>query len=102
METNFNLNDFIAMFKQLIVALIRGIRDALIQYLVDELMKLLSDIAAAVAVKISTEQALYYARLIKRLIYCLKRKDQTFDWQMDEVNHADIIQENEEPKNAEC
>ena len=102
METNFNLNDFIAMFKQLIVALIRGIRDALIQYLVDELMKLLSDIAAAVAVKISTEQALYYARLIKRLIDCLKRKDQTFDWQMDEVNHADIIQENEEPKNAEC
>lgn len=102
METNFNLNDFIAMFKQLIVALIRSVRDALLQYLMDELMKLLSDIAAAVAVKISTEQALYYARLIKRIYECIKRKEQTLDWQMDEVNHADIIQENEEPKNAEC
>lgn len=102
-ETNFNLQDFIAMFKQLIAALIRAVRDALIQYLVDELMKLLADLASSVAAKLTIEQAAYYARLIKRLIDCFRKRDgNVLDWQMDEVNHADIIQEEEQPKNAEC
>lgn len=103
-ETNFNLQDFIAQFRQLIASLIRSIRDSLIQYLVDELMKYLSDIAKQISVKLTIEQAAYYARLIKRLIECFKRKDTTptLGWTMDEVNHADILQEEETPKNSDC
>ena len=103
-ETNFNLQDFIAMFKQLIASIIRSVRDQLIQYLVNELMKLLSDLASDVAAKMAVEQAAYYARLIKRLIDCFSRKrdNRILDFNIDRVEHADIIQEEEQPKNAEC
>ena len=102
-ETNFNLQDFIAMFKQLIASLIRAVRDQLIQYLVKELMKLLSDLASAVAAKIAVEQAEYYIRLIKRLIDCFRKRDKNiYDFNIDTVEHADIIQEEEQPKNADC
>lgn len=103
-ETNFNLQDFIAMFKQLIASIIRSVRDQLIQYLVNELMKLLSDLASTVATKMAVEQAAYYARLIKRLIDCFSRKrdNRTLDFNIDRVEHADIIQEEEQPKNTEC
>ena len=103
-ETNFNLKDFIAMFKQLIASLIRAVRDALIQYLLDELLKLLSSLAASVSAKIAIEQAEYYTRLIKKLIDCFRRDrgSSSYDFSIDQVNHADIIQEEEQPKNAEC
>lgn len=101
-ETNFNLQDFIAMFKQLIASLIRSIRDMLIQYLMEELMKILSQLATDLAARISIEQAMYYARLIKRLIDCFRKRNNTLDWTMDIVEHADIVSSDEEPKNAEC
>ena len=102
-ETNFNLQDFIAMFKQLIASIIRAIRDRLIQYLLDELMKILSSLATDVAEIIVVEQSAYYIRLIKRLIDCFRKRDKTtLDFNIDEVNHADIVQEEEQPKNAEC
>ena len=101
-ETNFNLQDFMAMFKQLIASIIRAIRDQLIQYLLNELMKLLATLASDVAARIAIEQAAYYARLIKRLIDCFRKRSNTLDFNIDTVEHADIIQEEEQPKNAEC
>ena len=102
-ETNFNLQDFMAMFKQLIASLIRAVRDQLIQYLLNELMKLLATLASDVAARIAIEQAAYYARLIKRLIDCFRKRDNNvYDFSIDDVRHADIIQEEEQPKNAEC
>ena len=102
-ETNFNLQDFMAMFKQLIASLIRAVRDQLIQYLLNELMKLLATLASDVAARIAIEQAAYYARLIKRLIDCFRKRDNSvYDFNIDTVEHADIIQEEEQPKNAEC
>lgn len=102
-ETNFNLQDFMAMFKQLIASLIRAVRDQLIQYLLNELMKLLTTLASDVAARIAIEQAAYYARLIKRLIDCFRKRDNNvYDFSIDDVQHADIIQEEEQPKNAEC
>jgi len=102
-ETNFNLQDFMAMFKQLIASLIRAVRDQLIQYLLNELMKLLATLASDVAARIAIEQAAYYARLIKRLIDCFRKRDNNvYDFSIDDVQHADIIQEEEQPKNAEC
>ena len=102
-ETNFNLQDFMAMFKQLIASLIRAVRDQLIQYLLNELMKLLATLASDVAARIAIEQAAYYARLIKRLIDCFRKRDNNvYDFSIDTFEHADIIQEEEQPKNAEC
>ena len=101
-QTNFNINDFIEMHRQLIVQILRAVRDALIQYLVDELMKILADLAKEVAVKLTIEQAQYYMRLIRKLIDCFRRKRGTLDFNVDNVDYADILQEEEEPKEDEC
>lgn len=101
-DTNFNLEGFIGQFKQLIASLIRTIRDQLLKYLVDELMKILGNIATEITVKIGIEQAQYYNRLMKKIIDCFKRKGTTLDFTIDRVEHADIITEEQTPKNAEC
>ncbi len=101
-QTNFSLNDFIDMHRQMIVQILRAVRDAIVQYLVDELMKILADLAKEVAVKLTVEQAQYYMRLIKRLIDCFKRNRNTLDFNVDDVNYADILQEAEEPINKDC
>lgn len=101
-DTNFNLEGFIGQFKQLIASLIRTIRDQLIKYLVDELMKILGNIATEIAVKIGIEQAQYYYRLMKKIIDRFKRKGTTLDFTIDSVEHADIITEEQTPKNVEC
>ena len=89
--TNFSLEGFINQYTQLITKLLRTVRDQLIQYLMKQLMDLLASIAEQIAVKITVEQARYYAELIKRCIACFRRfKGQISDWTMDNVQHADI------------
>lgn len=89
--TSFSLEGFINQYTQLITNLLRMVRDQLIQYLMKELMGLLAQIAQQIAVKITVEQARYYAELIKRCIACFRRfKGQISDWTMDNVQHADI------------
>lgn len=103
MNTNYNLQDSIAMFKQLLTSLIRSIRDELLKCLLDELLKILAKLAAEVSSKIAVEQAYYYSRLIKKLIDCFKKnKSGDLDFEIDDVNHADIVQEEEQPKNYDC
>ena len=101
-DTNFNLEGFIGQFKQLIASEIRTIRDRLINYLVVNLKPILDNIATEITVKIGLEQAQYYYRLMKKIIDCFKRKGTTLDFTIDSVEHADIITEEQTPKNAEC
>lgn len=101
-ETNFNLEEFLGQYKQLIADLIRAIRDQLLEYLQRELMMIIGDLVKELTVKLSLEQAEYYARLIKKLIDCFKRKKNTLDFNLDNVDYADILPSEEEPKNNEC
>ena len=101
---SFDLKGFIDMFKNLIVQILREIRDQLIKFLVNELMKIIGTIAKEIAVKIGLEQAQYYARLIKRCIECFKSKGTRLDWEMDKVDYADILDDDSdtEEDKAEC
>lgn len=101
-ETNFNLEQFLGSYKQMLASIIRAIRDMLIEYLVRELMKIVGELVNEVAAKINIEQAQYYARLIKKLIECFRNRGNTYDWQMDNVDYADIYEEESEPTNSEC
>ena len=101
-ETNFSLEQFIGNFKQMIVGLIRLLRDEILKYVVNELKKILGDIAVEIATKIGVEQAEYYAKLLKKLIECFKRKGGSLDFNVDNVNHADIIGEEVTEKVREC
>ena len=101
-ESNFNLEGFLGQYKQLIADLIRSIRDQLLEYLQRELMMIIGDLVKELTIKLSLEQAEYYARLIKKLIDCFKRKKNTLDFNLDNVDYADILPSEEEPKNNEC
>lgn len=102
-ETNFDLEGFIGQYKQLIVDLIRSIRDQLLNYLLKEIMIIIGDLVKELTLRLGIEQARYYARLIKQLISCFKRYGKEADFDIDNVDYADILpQEQEEPKNNEC
>lgn len=102
-DTNFSLKDFISQFKQLITSLIRAIRDALIQYLVDQLMAVIADLASSVAVKIAVEQSKYYVELLTALIACFKSSSSTeYGFDLDVIQHADIIEETETSTSSGC
>lgn len=102
-ESNFNLEEFLGQYKQLIADLIRSIRDQLLEYLQRELMIIIGDLVKELTVKLSLEQAEYYARLIKKLIASFKRQRSGLDFNIDNVDYADILpSEEEEPKNNDC
>lgn len=102
-ETNFDLECFIGQYKQLIADLIRSIRDQLLDYLMREIMIIIGDLVKEITIKLSVEQARYYARLIKRLIGCFRKHGRSLDFNVDNVDYADILpEEQEEPKNNEC
>ena len=102
-ETNFDLEGFIGQYKQLIADLIRSIRDQLLEYLMREIMIIIGDLVKELTIKLSVEQARYYARLIKKLIDCFRKRGRNLDFNIDNVDYADILpSEEEEPKNNEC
>lgn len=101
-QTNFDLEGFIDQYRQLIADLIRSVRDQLIDYLLREIMIIIGDLVKEITIKLSVEQARYYARLIKKLIDCFKRHGKGLDFNIDNVDYADILDTEEEPKNDEC
>lgn len=101
-ETNFDLECFIGQYKQLIADLIRSIRDQLLDYLMREIMIIIGDLVKEITIKLSVEQARYYARLIKRLIDCFRKHGRSLDFNVDNVDYSDVYKEQEEPKNNEC
>lgn len=101
-DVNFNLEGFIEKFKRLITSLLRAIRDYLINYLVDKLMSILSDLVKEIAIRMNIEQAQYYARLLKKLIDCIKSKGNGMDFNIDNVDYADIYQQEAENNTDKC
>ena len=102
-QTNFDLEGFIDQYRQLIADLIRLVRDQLIEYLMREIMIIIGDLVREITIKLSIEQARYYARLIKKLIECFRSHGKDLDFNVDNVNYADILPtEEEQPKNDEC
>lgn len=103
-DTNFNLEGFITQFQQLLVEMIRKIRDELLSYFTEQLMKLLGDMASQIALKLSVEQAQYYVELIRKLIACFKSSggNGDSDFTIDNVDYADITEQTTESKNNEC
>lgn len=101
---DFNLREFIEMYRQLLTDLIRAVRDMIIRYCVSYLKKLLLKLAQEVGIKLTREQVEFYYSLLMQCIACynlFKNRD-AIDWNMGAVT-ADIIpEESEEPKNTGC
>lgn len=105
-STNYSLKDFIDIYKQMLVSLIRSIRDQLLKYLMAELLKTLGTLAAEIGSVLRAEQAAYFMTLIRLLLAAFRKHKNTIDWTQDDVDYADIYPDEEgeetESTNAEC
>jgi len=105
-ETNFNLTEFLAQYKQLIADIIRLIRDQILKFFQDALMDLLNSLKEQLASLLNLEQVKYWERLLQQLINAFNKFKQlhaVIDFNTDNVDYADILPDNEEqPKNADC
>lgn len=103
LQSNFSLSDFIDMHRKLIVDCIRAIRDQIISFIVKELMKIIGSLAEQLALSYAIEQAEYYRALMRNLIECFRRNRGILDFNIDNVDYADIYQEDlGEPRNDNC
>jgi hypothetical protein len=102
MNSNFSLQDFLDMHRQLLIECIRQIRDKLIGYIVAELMKIISELALGVMAKYTIEQVEYYRYLLRRLIECFRDNRGILDFNIDNVDYADILDDNGEARNDNC
>lgn len=101
-DTNFNLQEFIGKYKQMLADVLRQIRDQLLTFLTNELRKILEKIAVEAAIKMTIEQMEYYNELIRKIIECFKNKNNGLDFVIDKIDHADIISEEVTEKKKEC
>lgn len=97
-----DIKSFLAMAKNLLVQIIRNIRDLIIKFLLDYLKELLQPLIEELSAKMVVESVQYYKTLIQQLIKACRLKRQTVDWTMDDVDYADIIQTETEPIINEC
>lgn len=90
---DFDVAGFIEANKNMLVDIIRSIRDIILDYLKNELMKVLNNIVKQIAQKISLEQFEYYRRLLMQCIAAFGRLKNNTAWNMADVNYADILQD---------
>lgn len=101
-NTNSDMKQFLSQYKTFVATIVRSVRDEVLRHLVNELMKFLNEIIQQVADKLSQEQMKYYKDLIDRLIQCFRDNSRNLNFDVDDVNYADIIQEEVEQKNNDC
>lgn len=104
-SVNFSLKDFIQMYRQMLVDLIRKVRDEILKFFIKHIRKILLDLAKRVSVDLTREQVEFYIDLLQQCIACyrlFKFGRQVNDWELGVVT-ADIVnEEGDSPKNAEC
>ena len=101
-ETNLTLAEIIANYKNLLVGLIRMLRDNLLTYLHNEIMKIIGDLIKEISLKLSTEQLTYYYNILKRCIDCFRMKRQLVGFTLEQVDYADIYPQQQSTPTSQC
>lgn len=101
-ETSLTIEQFIGNYRQLFVNIVRAIRDEILEFFVTELKKQIEKLADDVRVLLTNEQAKYYTRLIMKIIECFRSHGDEYDFNIDDVDYADIITEEAQPLNSDC
>lgn len=97
-----DIKSFISYSKNMIVQIIRTVRDLIIKFLLDYLKELLQPIIEELSAKMVVESVQYYKTLISQLIKYCNLKRGTNDWDMDNVDYADITNQESQPIINEC
>lgn len=98
-----DIKSFMAMSKNMLIQIIRMIRDLIIKFLLDYLMELLKPLIEMLSAKMVVESVQYYKTLIEQLIKaCRLRRGTNQDFSIDSVDYADILQTESQPIINEC
>lgn len=98
-----DVKSFINMAKNMIVQIVRNIRDLIIKFLLDYLKELITPLVEELSARMIIESVQYYKTLLQQLIKaCRLKRSGTLDWNMDDVDYADILPTESEPIINEC
>lgn len=91
MDDDFSMSDFLSKHRSLFAAMVKGVRDLILNFIYDQLKQLIIDLAVGEAKLLAQEQAEMYKRLLRQCIECLNRwRGRGEDFQLDNVDYADI------------
>lgn len=91
LNTHFDIASFINHYKQILVAIIRDVRDQLIKMFTEIIMEIVKDLIKELTAVMAMEQIQYYKKLIESCMECVKIMMRSNDWTMAKVDYADII-----------
>lgn len=97
LNTHFDIMTFINSYKQILIAIIRDVRDQLIKIFTEKVMEIFKDMIKELGYKMVMEQIQYYKNLITKCIGCINVSMRSNDWSMAPVDYADIVDEEEQP-----
>lgn len=100
-EPNFDLSKFLQQFSEMLVDIVKTVRDNILEYFKNEMMDILSNLTKKLAIKLTVEQYQYYIDLLSHCTDCFRLHRNELDWAQDDVNYADITELNQE-LNQEC
>ena len=89
-QPNFDLSAFIGNFKSLLISVIRGVTDRIMVEMKVWLMSLVKDLVMRLSDRLMFEQSEYYIRLLMRCIRAFKAYWGGQNWNMADVDYADI------------
>lgn len=94
---NFDIYQFITLFSSLIVKVINGIVDELMEKMKSWLLSIVKDLIARLADRLMLEQYEYYITLLMQCIRAFSIKFGGDEWNMSDAEYADIyVDENEQ------
>lgn len=88
---NFDLAGFISSFKSLLLNLIKSIVDSILSKLNEWLVSIVKDLIARLSDRLLLEQYEYYIQLLMKCIRTFRRLFGNKDWNMADVEYADIV-----------
>lgn len=100
--TDFRVEEFLNRCKNLLMNIITQINDLILEALMDILMENLRPLASQLLAKIGLEQMQYWHELLVKMIDCIKRKHAGEDFDIANVQYADIYNNNEVVTDVEC
>lgn len=101
-DKNFNLQGFLHSKGELIAKIITEIANIWADFLLTEFKLLKADIVKLIKQKLVGEQYEYYKRLLRQCIDCFKMHEEYLDFDIDDVDYADILQEETNSSENNC
>ena len=90
LNTHFDIATFITHYKQILIAIIRDVRDQLVKVFTDKVMEIVKDLIKELTAVMAMEQLQYYKKLIMSCMDCINIQRRSNDWTMAQVDYADI------------